>query len=374
MDFLTTLTAKASPRASATEQEEAAAEYLVREFEALGYQARLQPFTVQLENTRVSVVPSGQGKRDIESIAMSLSGRGSASGALVNVGKAFQEDIPPAGLGGKIALIQRGDITFEEKVSRVAQAGAVAALVYNNAPGLFRGAMSQQAAIPAVTISQDSGEAILALTSSAEVSASISVEIQERSSHNVIAEKPGAAGDGRAVVLGGHYDTVPAVPGANDNGSGTAAFMTIAREVANRSYPFTLRFMGFGSEELGLEGSSFYVNSLSAQERENIIAMLNFDALGTGPVLGVMGDADLVARVIERGQKDGVDVARRFGIGGGSSDHASFQQAGIPVAFFLADDFSRIHTPEDRLEFVRPELLGNAAALGIALLDSLAER
>ena len=52
----------------------------------------------------------------------------------------------------------------------------------------------------------------------------------------------------------------------------------------------------------------------------------------------------------------------------------SFQQEGIPAVFFLADDFSRIHTPEDKLDFVQPELMGNSAALAIALLDSLAER
>ena len=44
----------------------------------------------------------------------------------------------------------------------------------------------------------------------------------------MIADKPGTAGDGRVVVLGGHYDTVPNVPGANDNGSGIATLLTMA--------------------------------------------------------------------------------------------------------------------------------------------------
>ena len=57
----------------------------------------------------------------------------------------------------------------------------------------------------------------------------------------------------------------------------------------------------------------------------------------------------------------------------GSSDHAAFHDVGIDHIFFLGEDFSRIHTPDDKLEFVQTELLGNAAFLGMALLDMLAE-
>ena len=72
------------------------------------------------------------------------------------------------------------------------------------------------------------------------------------------------------------------------------------------------------------------------------------------------------------GEENGVRVEHRFGVAGASSDHASFSEAGIPVAFFVADDISRIHTSQDRLEFVQPKLMGESAALGIALLDILA--
>ena len=93
------------------------------------------------------------------------------------------------------------------------------------------------------------------------------------------------------MILGGHYDTVPGVPGANDNGSGIAALMTIASEVSDRSYPFTLRFIGFGAEEIGLYGSRFHVESLSEDDLDGVIAMFNFDALGTGRAAGVLGDS-----------------------------------------------------------------------------------
>ena len=148
--------------------------------------------------------------------------------------------------------------------------------------------------------------------------------------------------------------------------------VSIAREIADKSYPFTVRFIGFGSEELGLRGSQFYVNTLTEDEVDDTLAMLNFDALGTGRVVGILGDDTLVTSILDVGEEAGIESERRPSLSRGtSSDHASFRAAGIAVAFLLADDFSRIHTPEDTVEFVRPELMGNSAALAVLLLESL---
>lgn len=371
MDRLTALTNDLSPRTSATDQEKAAADYLLAQFQAMGYQARLQPFQVELTTGALSVTPSSPETQAIEVVPLSRSGLGDAAGDLVFVGGAREGDIPAQGLQGKVALIERGTITFQEKVTRVAEAGAVAAIVYNNVPGLFGGSLSDPSSIPAIGISRESGQAIRALLDQGNVQADVSVSGEVRESRNVIAEKPGTANDGRVVVLGGHYDTVPGVPGANDNGSGIATILTIASAISDRSYPFTIRFMGFGSEELGLYGSRHYVGNLTNEERQLHIAMLNFDALGTSNVTGVLGSDGLIEDVRQAAERLGIEVQRHFSLGNASSDHAPFLQAGIPAVFFLGDDFSRIHTPEDRLEFVEPELMGNAAALAIALLDSL---
>ena len=174
-------------------------------------------------------------------------------------------------------------------------------------------------------------------------------------------------------MLGGHYDTVPNVPGANDNGSGIATLLTIAREIADREYPFTVRFIAFGAEELGLHGSQHYVDQLSDEEIDSTVAMLNFDALGSGPQTAMLGTLSLLKMVDEYADEQGIDTKMVFTFDWGSSDHAAFHDAGIDHIFFLGEDFSRIHTPDDTLEFVETELLGNAAFLGMALLDMLAE-
>ncbi len=374
-DFLVALTEQFSPRASATDQERVAAQFLAGEFEALGYQAEIRPFTIEVLSTETSALAlNAPEEREIEGFPMRLSGRGQARGFLVDAGKGLEGDLPDAGLEGNIAIIERGVVTFEEKVKRVAEAGAIAAVVYNNQPGPFGGRLMTQADIPVISISRESGESVLSLMANGDVEATVSVVVETRDSRNVVAELPGAAGEDGVVVLGAHYDTVPNTNGANDNGSGVATLLTLAREVRDVSYPFTLRFVTFGSEEVGLFGSRSYVDSLSADDRDAVIAMLNFDVTGSGDGIEVLGNIDLVIQVLDYGTSGGVAVKMGFPLGGASSDHTPFMEAGIPAMFFLADDLSRINAPGDDLEFVKPELMGTAAALGLGLLDSLAGR
>ena len=59
--------------------------------------------------------------------------------------------------------------------------------------------------------------------------------------------------------------------------------------------------------------------------------------------------------------------------GGATSDHAPFDEAGIPTLFLSSNDISRINSPDDTIEHINPDLLGYAAEIGIVMLDSLAE-
>ena len=373
METLTYLTNELSPRASGTEEEVAAAEHLRDEFAALGYQASIQPFEVRTISPfgRLLTVEEPE-EMDIQAFPMWMTAAGVVTGQIADVGWARPDDIPNDGLDGRIALIERGEIRFDEKVTAVFEAGAIGAVVYNNEPGPFVGALGGET-IPAVAISQEDGRTLKSLLEAGSVTATISLEYTEES-RNVIADKPGRAGDGRVVVLGGHYDTVPDVPGANDNGSGIAALLTIAREIADREYPFTVKFIAFGAEELGLYGSKYYVDQLSDEEIDSTVAMLNFDALGSGPQTATLGTLNLQRFVKEYAEEQDIDIRIGYTMDWGSSDHAAFHDAGIDHIFFLGEDFSLIHTPDDKLEFVQTELLGNAAFLGMALLDMLAER
>ena len=98
---------------------------------------------------------------------------GDASGILTPVGLGSEGDIPKEGLEGKLALIKRGLITFEEKVVRATDAGAIGVIVYNSLPATFRGALNNPSLIPAVSISGEEGEKLLELTSQGRVEATI---------------------------------------------------------------------------------------------------------------------------------------------------------------------------------------------------------
>ena len=226
-----------------------------------------------------------------------------------------------------------------------AEAGAVGAIVFNNRPGRFYGDLRNQSTIPAVSISRGDGRDLLDLVEEGEAEAQVTVESKILPSRNVIAEMPGSADTGRTVVLGAHYDTVPGSPGANDNASGVATIMTIARQVAGNSYPFTIRFVLFGSEEIGLFGSRHYVDALDTEGIESTIAMLNFDTVGAGSNLGVLGSPDLIGEAMRLGERFGPNLVRITALPPNvSSDHAPFQDANIPAMFLMSDDSSHAYT------------------------------
>ena len=368
--YLIDLAEGLGPRESATEQELEAAEHLLAQFTELGYSPVLQEFERQSQVASLSIGASDETEEeDIRTLPLNGSVSGETSGALELVGLARPEDIPEGGLDGKIALIERGEVTFHSKVTQVAGAGAAAAIVFNNIPGRFQGTLGGTSKIPAVAISQEDGKKIQELMAAGEVKVTVTVANMAQPSRNVIAELPGT-GDG-VVVVGAHFDTVPESIGANDNASGMGVLLALAEELADRPFPFTLRFITFGAEETGLHGSRHYVGQLTDAELAEIKAMVNLDVVGSGSGLRVTGDRWLTSHVKETADREDTTLSVSGGIRGGSSDHASFRDAWIPVIFFHADDKSRINTPADTMEHINSALLGDTASLVLDLLESL---
>ncbi|MBT2419200.1 M28 family peptidase [Streptomyces sp. ISL-22] len=154
-----------------------------------------------------------------------------------------------------------------------------------------------------------------------------------RTGYNLIADWPG--GDTNQVLMAGsHLDSVSSGAGINDNGSGSAAVLETALAVSRAGYQPTkhLRFAWWGAEELGLVGSRYYVNNLSAANRAKIRGYLNFDMIGSpNPGYFVYDDDP----AIEKTFKDyyaGLGVPTEIETeGDGRSDHAPFKSAGVPV-------------------------------------------
>ncbi|WP_219468181.1 M28 family metallopeptidase [Nonomuraea rhizosphaerae] len=163
--------------------------------------------------------------------------------------------------------------------------------------------------------------------------------------YNVIADWPG--GDPNDVLMtGAHLDSVTAGPGINDNGSGSASILEVALEVSRQSLQPTkhLRFAWWGAEELGLRGSQFYVNNLSATERGRIKAYLNFDMVASPNPGYFLYDGD---------NSDGT------GSGPGPAGSAELEQT-------LASYFSSIGVPTRGTDFDGRSDYGPFIAVGIA--------
>ena len=156
--------------------------------------------------------------------------------------------------------------------------------------------------------------------------------------YNLIADWPG--GDlNNVVMVGGHLDSVSAGPGINDNGTGSAGLLEVALAVRSTGFQPTkhLRFAWWGAEELGLVGSTYYVNSLSTTDRSRIDAYLNCDMIGSpNPgyfVYSASGQpsGSLALQQTLQGYFSSIGVPTELTSVGGRSDHAAFARAGIPV-------------------------------------------
>ena len=369
--ILTALTEDFSPRTSATDEEKQASVFLQSEFKHMGLITEVQAFNVELfDPDSAFMYVSIPRSEEIDASPIFMSGTGESSGILVDVGKALESDLIGKDIDGNIALIERGKITFQDKVSNVLEEGAVGAVIYNNVPGGFNARLLNQVSIPVVSISKESGIVIKKSIEVQEIESTISVSASHRESRNIIAEKPGEDREAGVILIGAHYDTVPNTQGANDNGSGISTLFALANFINDKSYPFTIRYVAFGSEEIGLFGSRHYVNSLTDAELDKIIAMINFDVVGSGEFIELIGDDILVNRVLDYGNANNFSIERGVELDWAASDHAPFSEVGVPVLFILADDLSRINQPGDDLQFIDPILMGTAAISGIALIES----
>ncbi|WP_216210120.1 M20/M25/M40 family metallo-hydrolase [Amycolatopsis aidingensis] len=152
-------------------------------------------------------------------------------------------------------------------------------------------------------------------------------------SENLIAEWPEGDAD-QVIMLGSHLDSVRSGPGINDNGTGSAAILQVALELAEADPAMAkrVRFAWWADEESGLRGSRYYVSSLSGAERSRIDAYLNFDMIGSRNWGYFVYDdvASIKAVFDEYFQSAGVPTERATATDG-RSDHAPFKSAGIPV-------------------------------------------
>lgn len=367
LEHIRQLSVAMGPRVSGTESEIVARDYLRDELEGYGYDVELQEF--EFDASAFRPVRIEVGDEPVLGVGLNGTALGEARGPVVAAGIGRPTDFPAAGLQGAIALIERGELTFREKVLNAIDAGAAGVLIYNNEDGDVLGSTDSDVSVPVAGIRRSAGEAILAQLARGPVTAAILVE-DLSTSFNVVARPPGVSTC--ETVTGGHYDTVPITGGADDNASGTAAVLETARVLAARGTPHAHCFVLFGAEEFGLFGSKHFVAELPDADLNALRAMINLDVVGLPQELELIGSEDLVQQAGLIADGMGVPWRPSFIPSGLGSDHASFLNAGVPVVFLYRHD-PLIHAIQDESSRMSTDSLQGSVAIAVALLDELAE-
>lgn len=358
MNVIQHLSVGMGPRPAGSEEELETAHYLLAELQAAGYTAELDEFTFQADRDNSLV---GVRTQFIVAAAMRGSPNGEVRGPSVFLGLGEPADIAGADLRGKVAVFHRGVVTFYDKARAAQAGGAVAVLIVNNEEGYFFGSLgdADDITIPVLSVRGEDG-ALLLDTIGETVSVLADVGTEMSASQNVV----GRTGERCHAYLGAHYDSVPPSPGANDNASGVAVVL----EVARARHIDGLCIVFFGAEELGLFGSRHYVeNNLVGMAR----FMLNVDMAGRLNGSMIVGDEGLQESIIRAAPNSPLrpGVFPPFA----SSDHAPFASVGVPAVTITGGADETLHTPLDevgRIERSTVEMFIHAV---IASLDALVE-
>jgi Peptidase family M28 len=230
----------------------------------------------------------------------------------------------------------------------------------------------------------------------------------ERVFHNLEVERPGGTRPAEIIVVGAHYDTILGTRGANDNATGTAAVLALARRFASRTPARTIRFVTFANEEIYFQrpemGSWVYAKALR-QRKERVVTMLSLETIGyysdqpgsqlyppplnrfypsTGNFIGFVGNYRSRAQVRQaiaafrrhaRFPSEGAAVPNVLP-GVSWSDHWAFWQVGYPgvmVTDTAPYRYRWYHTPEDTPEKIDYERMARVVAGLELMLADLAD-
>jgi Zn-dependent M28 family amino/carboxypeptidase len=192
------------------------------------------------------------------------------------------------------------------------------------------------------------------------------------------------AKDSGAMVLTAHYDHLGVRDGAtyfgaDDNASGVAVLVALARQCQKTPWAHDAIFVAFDAEEMGLQGARAFVKALPIPKDRTIALNINFDMVARGDkneiyIAGTSHRPEL-KRVLEQvAPRSKIKVSFGHDTGGGQddwtkqSDHGAFHEAGIPFVYFGVEDHPDYHKPTDTADKINPAFFYQAA---LTILDAV---
>ena len=394
MEHIRYMSKEIGTRPGGMPNEKLAADYILNYFEGLGYETQLQPFSVGNQNIGTITLHDaeqffGQSEWGFNEWHGTVWETGAKSNGLITGPDAMvsgyvvdcgtgQVGEFPSEVEGNFALVERASTSTSWTngvITRANEAGAAGILFYavTGSRGQYGSAFNpggNATNIPVLGLALAQGMWLKEMVAESPLYVDLQTQIYTNlTSHNVVATKPAKIDNAPIVVIGGHFDSVVGAPGANDNLSGTAVVMELARIFKGfNTDNFEIRFAAWGSEERGLVGATRYVNTfITPEERARHIACYNADMVATseyerGPTFfleTVDGLPNLVTdTMLSAADRLGYDFVRQSRFS--SSDHVPFHNAGIPAALFIylggqgiATDYTIerfYHTPQDTIE------------------------
>lgn len=203
-------------------------------------------------------------------------------------------------VANRVAIVKRGDCTFEEKARLATQFKVAALLIYNDGRAsdgtrpisINLGASNR---VPALFLSYNLGQTLVTAVNDPSRTVNVGLTIATApldSVGNICADTP--TGDPtQTILIGSHSDSVTAGPGINDNGSGSAGNLALAAALSRlmqtegyTPYAYRVRFCWWGAEELGLLGSSFHASeakksTVVGERIADYLVNINLDMIGS---------------------------------------------------------------------------------------------
>ncbi|MCP4538758.1 MAG: M28 family peptidase [Chloroflexi bacterium] len=273
-----------------------------------------------------------------------------------------------------------------EKYGHALAGGAAGFLFVNHLPGMLAPTGSLRpgrlAEIPAVGLSHEDGFVIQRLMRGGQpvtLEMRLTNQTGPTQLSHVIGEVPGRRDDA-VIVIGAHYDGHDISQGAVDDASGTALVMELARVFAPLSGQLerTIRFETYAAEELGVFGSTLYVNGMSDADIAPVEFMLNLDggAMGSGRGLALQGIDELQPLFAQMAREMGYPLELNNRVEP-ASDHFPYFLRGVPVSFMFARRPPGLgrgfgHTMADTLDKVSEVELRESAMVAARLVLRLA--
>ncbi len=373
-------------RVSGTPEELKAANILMDEIRSLGLEPSLEPFEVTEDgvNTEVSfeVVEPVQKKYTVT--GYKLSGCTAPGGEVHDFLYLEQfENVMLSKVKDKVVLVN-GRVNAEN-YEKLVKAGAAAFVTMGGTvidevektdldTRTMRKSMREIGLMPAFHMRMT--DALDMLKSGAsKVKISLQTRQESHTSNNVVVEIPGTEHPEEIIDVGAHYDSVPFSYGVWDNGAGSVTIMEMLRFFKENPPKRSMRFIWFGSEELGLLGSHAYVDSLGDEAAQHIF-MINVDVGGSvlGGNMAVCTCDDGLCKYVEYLAREvGYSTTVKQDIM--SSDSVPFADRGIPAINFgrggFAPGMGFMHTRYDMISLISPEALEVVTEFAITLAEHI---